>query len=176
MKKRVLAFITAIVLALSVLTGCSESGTTEETEQSLDSQEEITNAVPEETEMSRADTPDNLPADLNFDGLNVPVLYRGGVDEKEIYVEELTGDIVDDAVFNRNASVSERLNITFSYIPTGVYTAQEFPAEATGSIQAMSDDYAIISWAQYSILMQDQGTRDAMQQKLKEHGIHYMIY
>ncbi len=152
MKKRVFAFITAVVLALSAFMGCSESGTTEETEHSLDVQTENTTTVPEETELSRADTPDNLPADLNFDGLSVPVLYRGGVDEQEIYVEELTGDIVDDAVFNRNASVSERLNITFSYAPTGTYTAQEFPAEATGSIQAMSDDYAIISWAQYSIL------------------------
>lgn len=32
------------------------------------------------------------------------------------------------------------------------------------------------SWAQYSILLQDRGTRDTMQQKLKEHGIPSMIY
>ncbi len=39
----------------------------------------------------------------------------GGYFAKDFYVEESTGDIVDDAIFYRNESVQERLNLTFEW-------------------------------------------------------------
>ena len=45
MKKKVFAFITSVMLALSAFMGCSESGTTEETEHSLDVQTENTTSL-----------------------------------------------------------------------------------------------------------------------------------
>jgi hypothetical protein len=153
MMKKAVALLLAGILTAGIFSGCAEEAGTEETGQNPDAQAaEEAGAVEEETELTRENTPDNLPADLNFGGLSVPILYRGGVDEQEIFVEELTGEVVDDAIYNRNASVSERLNISFVYRSSGNGTAQDFPAQATSSIMAMTDDYAVISWAQYSTL------------------------
>jgi len=150
-----------VLLALSLLIpslyGCAQSAAEgEETAAPVSdggiSDTGAENPVEAAEEVSRADVRDNLPGDLDFGGLSVPILYRGGVDEQEILVEELTGDVVDDAVYNRNAAVSERLNIAFLYRSSGTGTAQEFPGEARSSITANADDYSIISWAQYSTL------------------------
>ena len=131
MKTKFLSLFLAAVMLLPMIAGCAESaGETEDVSGAVSSADgEI--AAPDEdaeTEMSRENTPDNLPSDLDFGGLSVPILYRGGVDEQEIYVEDLTGEVVDDAIYNRNVSVSERLNIEFQYRASGSGTAQEFPS------------------------------------------------
>lgn len=155
MKAKILSLLLAAAMLLPALAGCAENA---------DPAEDVSAGIPSadgeaavtgeeaETEMSRADTPDSLPSDLDFGGLNVPILYRGGVDEQEIFVEDLTGDVVDDAIYNRNIAVSERLNVAFQYRTSGNSTAQEFPGEAKSAIIANADDYAVISWAQYSTL------------------------
>jgi exonuclease VII large subunit len=43
-----------------------------------------------------------------------------GDSEKEIWVEELTGDAVNDAVYNRNLSVNERFNCNITLTPGDV--------------------------------------------------------
>ncbi|MBE6611038.1 MAG: extracellular solute-binding protein [Ruminococcaceae bacterium] len=40
---------------------------------------------------------------------------RGNQAHAEFYVEEATGDIVDDAIYNRNLAVSERLNVKLEF-------------------------------------------------------------
>ncbi len=138
-------------MLLPLAAGCANSADPAE-DVSVPAAEPAVTEEAAETELSRENTPDNLPSDLDFGGLSVPILYRGGVDEQEIFVEDLTGEIVDDAIYNRNVSVSERLNIEFQYRASGNSTAQEFPSEARSSITGGADDYAIISWAQYSTL------------------------
>ena len=155
MKTKFLSLFLAAVMLMPMIAGCAESaGETEDVYGAVSSADGEIAAPAEdaETEMSRENTPDNLPTDLDFGGLSVPILYRGGVDEQEIYVEDLTGEVVDDAIYNRNVSVSERLNIEFQYRASGSGTAQDFPGEARSSITANADDYAIISWAQYATL------------------------
>ncbi|MGN1346738.1 MAG: hypothetical protein ACI4V1_08125 [Eubacteriales bacterium] len=149
--KRMTAFV---LIVLMLLAGCSEGAGPEE---KVPAAEETETASPlteetEETEEARASVPDHLPDTLDFEGLSVPILYRGGVDEVEIYVEELNGEIVDDAIYNRNLSVSERLNIVYEYHASGNGTAQNFPDEVKNSILSNVDDYSILSWAQYSTL------------------------
>ena len=58
---------------------------------------------------------DNLPEDLDFGGEVVTFLYR---EEKvnEFSVEEATGDVVDDALYNSHRSVEERLNVKIETI------------------------------------------------------------
>ncbi|MBQ3638581.1 MAG: hypothetical protein II953_09485, partial [Clostridia bacterium] len=50
------------------------------------------------------------PADYEGADFTIPTQAATGNSEKEIWVEELTGDVVNDAVFNRNMSVNERFN------------------------------------------------------------------
>jgi len=62
----------------------------------------------------RTQTRDSLPEGLDFDG-RVFSIYCGNADLNRMYYagpDEETGDVVDDAVYKRNLSVSERLNIS----------------------------------------------------------------
>ena len=122
MKKRILALLlVALMLSQAVLTGCSEATentdaeTTAETQASADETIE-TETEPEETEMTRANTPDDLPDDLDYDGANVLVLARSKTwFDGEMYVEELNGEVLNDAVFDRDLTVENRLNVVIDY-------------------------------------------------------------
>ena len=61
--------------------------------------------------------------------------------------EEDTGEVVDSAVFTRNASVQERLNINIDLVDTIMFSG--LPAVVRPSITAGSDDYDIIGTYQY---------------------------
>ncbi len=145
--KNTTAKLTCLLLAL-LLSGCGNGSTVTETTST-----ESTPAAVEETpaETDRSQIKDSLPEDLDFDGLTIPIMYRGfAADVMEVYAEELTGEPVSDAVFNRNASVAERLHVAFEFLPMGTGTADAFPADAKSSIIAGSDDFAIVSWNQFS--------------------------
>ena len=104
--------LTALFLSLLLasLTACGEaSGSADTTASSADT------TAPAETEPSRENTPDNLPA-LDFGGRKIRFGQQGIMDS-ELNAEE-TGDIVDDAHFRRNIQVQERLNVEFELVPT----------------------------------------------------------
>ena len=60
---------------------------------------------------------DTIPADTNFEGATVNILIREAIANTEFFVEEETGDIVDDALYERNATVEDRLGVTLNFIP-----------------------------------------------------------
>ena len=60
---------------------------------------------------------DTIPADTNFEGATVNILIREAIANTEFFVEEETGDIVDDALYERNATVEERLGVDLNFIP-----------------------------------------------------------
>ena len=80
-----------------------------------------TTAAPEAADTA-AETRDSLPEGLNFNGETVNILCRTSdmVEwENELYVETDDGDIVNSAVYARNRTVEERLNVKLNYIEMG---------------------------------------------------------
>lgn len=67
-------------------------------------------------ELLRENTPDTLPDDLNFDGAVINISTRGDKDSILDFFSEQTGDIVEDAVYQRNIKVEERLHISLNVI------------------------------------------------------------
>ncbi|MGN1345218.1 MAG: hypothetical protein ACI4V1_00410 [Eubacteriales bacterium] len=63
----------------------------------------------EKTETLRADYPDNLPA-KTYDGRNFTLLTRDGYSTK-FQPEEITGEAVNDAVYERNSKISDEYDI-----------------------------------------------------------------
>ncbi|MHC1694869.1 MAG: hypothetical protein AB9835_06300 [Eubacteriales bacterium] len=60
---------------------------------------------------------DSVPSNLNFDGETLNLLIKGDESAMAEYVaEEETGDIVNDAVYRRNKTVEERLNMKLNVI------------------------------------------------------------
>ena len=113
MNRRNIAMICALLLlAQTGLTGCAETTATPETQAPAAVPEAV---VEEETEMTRANTPDDLP-ELDYQGANVRILGREKAwFQGELYVDELIGEVVNDAVYNRDINVEERLKVVIDY-------------------------------------------------------------
>ena len=96
-----------------------------------------------ETELTRANTPDNLPK-LDFEGTVINISYFG-MDDPHYYdaVGESSGDIVYDAVYMRNISVNERLNTGINWI-RGDTDWDGYPAAVQKAMLAGVSDYDII--------------------------------
>ncbi len=88
----------------------------------------------------------NLPDNLNFDGMTLTIIHAGdpmfGTD-----TQEMSGDVVNDAIYKRNADVREQLNVEFEYMQTDYNIAPYIRETVLGGI----DDYQIISGSQWII-------------------------
>lgn len=103
--------------------------------------------VQEETELTRENTPDNLPADLKFSGETVVFHVRGDDNcIKEFQTEELTGEAINDARYHRNIAVSERLNVKLDVvIGDGWEKYNNTVSAIRASIQAADGAYDVIA-------------------------------
>ena len=98
MKKQFSLLLAALLLSTPLLASCaSDSPDTPSTDTAAaDTQPADTTA-----ETTRENYPDSLPA-LDFGGENMNIHVRGDAGcIDEVFVEELTGEVVNDAVFER---------------------------------------------------------------------------
>ncbi|MBR4961421.1 MAG: hypothetical protein IKY52_11025 [Clostridia bacterium] len=137
MKNRILALLLA-ALMLSTMTACSEKDTGETTADST--------AVGEEN--NAAETEERIPTNLpqrDFNGHTFHVLTKGQFNahwcSKDVYAEELTGEPINDAVFNRNAVVTETYNFSIEELWGTEANCTPF---AKNAIQAGEDAYDLI--------------------------------
>jgi len=102
---------TALLLAMLLLASCGNGGTTAETT----AEATETPAAEAETEVQegRQYVKDNLPETMDFEGAALRISTRGGDEDTrmEFFAEEATGEVVNDAVLERNNMVQERLNV-----------------------------------------------------------------
>lgn len=113
--------IVSLFLALLMVSGglLSCAGDTEET--TAKTANDTTTATDTETIDNSTDEngylKDDLP-DLDFGGETVNLLYWSDVENQEFEAEEMTGELVNDSIYQRNASTEDRLGITYNWIGT----------------------------------------------------------
>lgn len=107
--------IFTLLLAAAMLTGTMAAcGNTVEETETLSSD---TTAAETETDDSWRETSDEL-GDITFSGRAYNVLYRDEDEHlREITAEELTGEIINDAIYNRSEEIMERFDITIGLVP-----------------------------------------------------------
>ena len=134
------------LLCAGMLLSACGNNTPAETESTSDT-ETVQNVETEPDETTRATTPDNLPSDLKFGGETVVYQVRG--DENciaEFQIEELTGEVVNDALYQRNIDVSERLNVKLdTSIGNGWQSYGGTVSAIRASIQAADGAYDVIA-------------------------------
>ena len=138
--RRTLTALLATLMLLSSLASCGEATDPADTTAAAQ-----TTVATEEGETLLTDT---LPDGLNYGGDQVNILSRNyGSDlVDEIFVEELNSDPVNDAIYERNTEVSQRLNITINSIRE---SSEEPITKIISAINAGSKDYDImveLSW------------------------------
>lgn len=128
MKKNLFARIAcALMASLMLVTTAVACGKTEDPAATTTAQagEGTTAASGESTDPAATEAPthdvngfklDDLDPNLNYNGDTFNILYWSDVEHPEFFTESQTGDVVNDAIYQRNQMVEERLNITFGWV------------------------------------------------------------
>lgn len=136
--KRALCFCLAVLILL--FCSCSAKTPTEGDGASLSSGNPSPSQEPasEETEPARLD--DGLP-DTDLDGWAMRILSHHDPlsDESTIYAYELTGETVNDLIYNRDLALKKRFNCDFALIHGDGWGTDQTMLEA--SVRAGSRDY-----------------------------------
>ncbi|MBQ4606610.1 MAG: hypothetical protein IJB15_07875, partial [Clostridia bacterium] len=113
MKKRILTMLLAAIL-LS-MAGCGNAGTTETTAETTGSADAAETETVETMDPAEAD---DLPTDCkDYEGTEFVVMYRDRTGESvtwqtwDVYTEELNGERINDAVFERNLAIMDRFGV-----------------------------------------------------------------
>lgn len=151
---RVLALTLALLLAAAPFSSCSESGANPETpDQTAGNVPDpaAEEAAPEEAADGREQYAPDLP-DRTYDGFSFRIMSRDDsmhtypVHTRDLRVEELTGEALNDAVFARNTKIEDAYNVKIV-----LYTENETVSETTpnnlveASVMADSDEYDMLA-------------------------------
>ena len=121
--KKLMSACLAALLLVSALTACSE-GTAENSPaaENTPAADTVTAETPAEETVPEETEPEyvlGLPENLDYQGAAVTVLGWQHYEDVEFDSEELNGEIVNDAIFNRNLEVEENLNVTLTFLEEG---------------------------------------------------------
>ncbi len=143
------ARILAALLALTMLVGSFAACGTPVEEPSVTESNTVGVAVTETEAVT--ELTDDLPDDLNYGGDKIVILsrYREGWTAGEIAVPELISDPVNDAVFERNKAVEERLGVEIVSIEEPGDSAYIVTDKASTAVHAGSHEYDILAAACY---------------------------
>ena len=144
--KKTACFLLTFALFAGSFAGCSNSGNAETEPTALTASPDVSPSPAAETEApeedvadARAKVDDELP-ERDMEGAEFCVLTRERSDfvSDLSFGEELNGDVVNDAIVNRNIAVSERFDIAL----TGDYKSDPVPI-IQSCVKAGDDSYSV---------------------------------
>ncbi|NLB16160.1 MAG: hypothetical protein GX827_05045 [Clostridiales bacterium] len=132
-----------IMLAASAFACASDRGDDGENTDTRDGSEGI-----EAEETTAAENALELPAELDYGGENI-IIYGYDLYPKEHLAEELNGELVNDAVFNRNKNVEELLNVNISVV-INPWDNDDCRKKIQSTSMAGDEDYTIYTGNTYN--------------------------
>ncbi len=108
--KRFIAIVLFAALCLSVFSGCGQ------TDSNISGISETTPTQTETAKPKETMPTDNLPEDLDYAGEKLAILARGNDDSYQEIDAESNGEVVNDAIYNRNLYIEERFNVNLEPI------------------------------------------------------------
>ncbi len=146
MKKRFGAAALLSVLLISTAISCGDTAGTgnETTDAVTDAATDAVTAAPDDPYAARMSASAGLPEGLDFGGVHLRSMVNennGNIMADDIYIAEATGEIVDDAVYNRNIYVEDLLNVVID--PSEVVSSTAASQMIRKSVNAGDDAYDI---------------------------------
>ncbi len=147
-KAQILSALLAAAMLLSTLCACGEA--TDEPEISAPT-DTAHSAETEPEEESETELFDDLPDNLYYDNDEIVILsrYREGWTSGEIAVEKVVGEPVNDAVYERNKAVEDRLGVKITSLEEPGDSAYIVTTKAATSVKAGTHEYDILAAACY---------------------------
>ncbi len=142
--RRVCCLIIAAMLMLSAISCSSQSNVNSNSENNSDvnessMSESLSEEISETTESFDPGLPEKDFGGETFTILTKSVASYGEWGETSIYTEELSGDVLNDAVYNRNAAVEDQFNIKIAQ-----YESSNPSADVTASVMAGDGAYDVV--------------------------------
>jgi len=156
MKKRFMALLLAVLTVLPTLIACGAENQVADTTTAATTAPvaDTTTAATEETTTEGYAVKDNLPEDLKFTGKTISIISRGrSWCKDEVSVEALTGDVINDAVYNRNAAVEDRLGVKIVNYLTTDNDNYSITETIRKQVQAGTDEYNLFANSVYATIM-----------------------
>ena len=144
--------ILSVVMALLMLAACFTACGTPTDDPAQTTPKNTASDVTEiETELT-----DWLPDDLNYEGDKIIILsrYREGWTSGEIAVKELISEPVNDAVYERNKAVEERLGVEIVSIEEHDDDPRVVVNKVANAVQAGTHEYDVMAAACYAAVSQ----------------------
>lgn len=119
---RLAAILLSVLMLAFLLAACGDTSEGDDTSDvaTVDTTEDTSDLYDENGYLK-----DRIPAGTYFDNTTVTILYWKDVENVEFFVEVNDGDLVEEAIFTRNARVEERLGINMEFEGTaGAYSYQ----------------------------------------------------
>lgn len=149
--KRIIAFLLSTLMVLSVVS-CSDSTSSDAKTNDTSNSAKDAETTEEVTTDGKASVIESMTG-LDYNGYNFRIADRGMGDWKtfDVYAEEMTGEPINDAVFERNSLLEEKLNIKIVECAASTDGDSVVAAMAKQSILAQSDDYDVITDGIYAL-------------------------
>lgn len=143
---RFLCLCLTVGMLLPTFVSCSdEPAPAEDTSVSTESTDTAAPAVETTTsEPGRADAKDTLPEDLSLNGMNIHIHSFANEQYDIIGMNETSGDVLYDAVYERTCSVAERLDVNITWADSQTAKWQDFSDELNQVILAGDDVWQIV--------------------------------
>jgi len=149
---RLIAMLMLAVMMTSALASCANTGSPSETTASPSGEGAQTQAPVEETTTDPTLDPngykkDDLPEDLKFNtDINILVWDDVEHEEFEVAYEDLSGDIVEQSLYDRNSKVEERLGLTLNFIRVNGNSdnVASFSAYVNNSVSINAKEFDVI--------------------------------
>ncbi len=150
MKKKLLACALLVALLLSTIVSCaegSESSSDSSNTSTVTGDNTLTETAAEETEIT-LDTAKQQYEDRDYGGYAYRIADRGDPGTYsdwttfDVYAAELTGEVINDAVYSRNTVLEDTMNIK---IVECAFTHGAVTSTVKASILANTDDYDIMT-------------------------------
>lgn len=143
MKKILVWVLVAFMVLPLLLSSCAEGDTGDETQSTTADSEQL------ETNNDRDDL-----GEVDLGGRDIVVVSRvESVNQSEVYVEEMDSDPINDAVYNRNLALEERLKCNIEvvqYLPEPGSVAGEAVDAVSNMVIAGGTDYNIVANCSYT--------------------------
>ncbi len=152
MRKRILAMLLAILLTAPATSGCGNRAETPETDGYDTSSESVTETVA--AEPVETAPPMGVPDGKTFDGETITIWYTTtSVSVAETYLDlagEMTGDAIDDGMYQRNLKVQDILDVKLDYQDNVAVKSDATGAALEKLVRAGDNTFDLFSLVQWN--------------------------